>query len=80
MLDHRIFWNVWHYLLVRSLLALLLPRGPRAVLLGRHLLALHARARSLGAGAWAIPVLLAYDAVELGSVARGAARHRTLVL
>jgi len=80
MLDHRIFWNVWHYLLARSLLALLLPRGPRAILLARHLVALHRRARSLGAGPWAIPVLLAYDAVELGSVARGAARHRTLVL
>jgi glycosyltransferase involved in cell wall biosynthesis len=79
-LDHAIFWNGWHYLLVRSALALMLPPGPRRLLLLRHLLALRRRAREEGSGAWAIPLLLAYDAVELASVARGGLRHRTLVL
>jgi glycosyltransferase involved in cell wall biosynthesis len=80
MLDHGVFWNVWHYLLVRSALSLLLPRGVRRVVLLRHLLALHRRSRDVGSGPWAIPVLLAYDAVELAAVVRGAARHRTLVI
>ena len=80
MLDHGVFWNVWHYLLVRSALSLLLPRGLRRMVLARHLLALHRRSREAGSGPWAIPVLLAYDAVELGAVVRGAVRHRTFVI
>lgn len=80
MLHRRVFWNVWHYLLWRSLLALLMPRSLRRLVLARHLLELRLRARRAGAGAWLIPFLLAYDAVECLSIARGAVRHRTVVL
>jgi GT2 family glycosyltransferase len=83
MLDHRIFWNVWHYLLVRSLLALLLPRRMRPLrwaILARHVLALHDRARTLGGGPRLLPLLVVYDLVETIAIARGAARHRTLVV
>jgi GT2 family glycosyltransferase len=80
MLHRRVFWNVWHYLLWRSLLALLMPRALRRLVLARHLLELRLRARRAGAGAWLIPFLLAYDAVECWSIARGAIRHRTVVL
>jgi GT2 family glycosyltransferase len=75
-----IFWNVWHYLLLRTLLALWLPPAVRRLLLARYALELHRRARRAGAGAWAIPYLLVHDAVETFAVARGAIRHRTLVL
>jgi GT2 family glycosyltransferase len=80
MLDHGIFWNVWHYLLLRSALSLLLPRPVRRLVLLRHLLALRRRAEEAGSGPWAIPVLLAYDAVETAAVVRGAVRYRTIVI
>ena len=83
ILDHRIFWNVWHYLLARSLLALLLPRPLRPLrwaILARHAYSLYGRARREGAGAWLLPFLVAYDLAQLIGVARGAVRHRTLVL
>jgi glycosyltransferase involved in cell wall biosynthesis len=79
-LHRRVFWNEWHYLLVRSALALALPPWMRALVLARHALALRDRARWLRAGSAAIPFLLLYDLVELVAVARGAVRHRTLVL
>ena len=75
-----IFWNVWHYLLWRSLLALLAPAWLRRLLLMRHLLELRKRARLAGAGSWAVPFLLLHDLVECWSVTRGAVRYRTLVL
>lgn len=80
MLYRRCFWNVWHYLLWRSLLALLAPRGLRRVILARHMLELHKRARAAGAGGAAIPFLLVHDLVECWAVTRGAVRYRTLVL
>jgi GT2 family glycosyltransferase len=80
MLHRRVFWNVWHYLMVRSVLALLMPRWLRRFVLTRHLLALRTRARRAGAGAWAVPFLVLYDLVELWSVTRGALRYRTPVL
>lgn len=80
MLDHGVFWNVWHYLLWRSVLALLAPRWIRRLVLTRHLIALQGRGRGLGGGVWSVPLLLAYDAVEAGAIARGAIRYRTLVL
>ena len=80
MLHRHVFWNVWHYLLWRSALALAAPRPLRRLILARHLLELRRRARREGGGAWLIPFLLAYDAVECWSIARGAIRHRTLVL
>lgn len=80
MLNRGVFWNGWHYCLVRSALALALPRPVRRLLLMRHAAQLGARAREAGAGPWAVPFLLAYDALELAAIARGAIRHRTLVL
>jgi GT2 family glycosyltransferase len=74
------FWNVWHYLMWRSLLALVGPGWLRRLVLARHLAALRARAREHGAGTGAIAFLLAHDAVECWAVARGAIRHRTPVL
>jgi GT2 family glycosyltransferase len=80
MLYRGLFWNVWHYLLWRSLLAVIAPRALRRLILARHLRALRKRALEVGAGPWFVPFLLAHDAVECWSVARGAVRHRTLVL
>ncbi|MGI8865002.1 MAG: glycosyltransferase family 2 protein [Solirubrobacteraceae bacterium] len=80
MLHRRLFWNVWHYLMWRSLLALAAPRWLRRLLLTRHLLELRGRAYRADAGLWAIPWLIIHDAVECWAVARGAIRHRTLVL
>jgi GT2 family glycosyltransferase len=80
MLNRRLFWNGWHYLVIRSLLSLALPGPARRFLLTRHALQLVARARAAGAGPWAAPFLLLYDAIETGAVARGALRYRTPVL
>jgi glycosyltransferase involved in cell wall biosynthesis len=80
MLYRGRFWNVWHYLLWRSLLALAAPAWLRRWVLARHLRELSVRAREQGAGPAAIPFLLVYDAVECWAVVRGAVRHRTLVL
>jgi hypothetical protein len=75
-----VFWNVWHYLLWRSLLSRAAPRPLRRPILARHLLELGRRARRKGGCAWMIPFLLVYDAVECWAIARGAIRHKTLVL
>jgi hypothetical protein len=80
MLDHGVFWNVWHYLLWRSAGALLAPRWLRHVVFVRHGQAMRARARRAGAGPWAIPFLLVHDLVESAAVLRGAVRYRTPVL
>jgi glycosyltransferase involved in cell wall biosynthesis len=80
MLYRGRFWNVWHYLVWRSALALLAPPWLRRMLLTRHLLQLRRRARSEGAGWWAVPFLVVHDAVECWAVARGAVRYRTVVL
>jgi GT2 family glycosyltransferase len=80
ILHRRLFWNVWHYLLVRSLLALAAPPWLRRVLWRGHLRALRHRASAAGAGPWAAGYLLIYDAIELGAMLRGSVRHRTLVL
>jgi glycosyltransferase involved in cell wall biosynthesis len=79
-LERGVFWNVWHYLVWRSALALLAPGWLRRLLVTRHLLELRKRARRAGAGSWAVPFLLVHDVVECWSVARGAVRYRTLVL
>jgi len=80
MLSRRLFWNGWHYLVIRSIIALALPRPLRRFLLTRHALQLAARARAAGAGPWAVPFLLLHDAIETGAVLRGSLRYRTLVL
>ena len=80
MLHQGIFWNVWHYLLWRSLLALWMPRWLRRMIITRHLTELRRRARRAGAGSWGVAFLLLHDLVECYAVARGAIRYRTLVL
>jgi glycosyltransferase involved in cell wall biosynthesis len=80
MLYRGRFWNVWHYLLWRSLLAMAGPAWLRRLVLARHLMTLRARAVDEGAGAGAVPYLLLYDVVECWAIARGAVRHRMLVL
>jgi glycosyltransferase involved in cell wall biosynthesis len=80
MLYRDVFWNVWHYLMWRSLIASVGPAWLRRLVLARHLLALRRRAREQRAGVWAVPFLLLHDAVECWAVARGAVRSRTLVL
>jgi glycosyltransferase involved in cell wall biosynthesis len=80
MLYRGVFWNVWHYLLWRSLAAMLAPSWLRRMILTLHLVQLRKRARAARSSALAIPFLLVYDLVECWAVARGAVRHRTLVL
>jgi glycosyltransferase involved in cell wall biosynthesis len=80
MLYRGLFWNAWHYLLWRSVLALAAPRWLRRMLLTAHLLELRRRARAGGAGWWAVPFLVVHDVVECWAIARGAVRYRTLVL
>lgn len=79
ILSRGVFWNGWHYLVLRSAVALALPRPLRRFLLTRHMLQLAERARSQGAGPWAVPFLLVYDVIEVTSVVRGGIRYRTLV-
>lgn len=80
VLHRRVFWNVWHFLLLRSALALLGPRWLRRLVLQRHLRALRARSREAGAGSWAVAYLVLYDLIETLAMARGAILNRTLVL
>jgi hypothetical protein len=80
MLNRGVFWNGWHYCVVRSALALALPRPARRLLLTHHGMQLARRAGELGAGPWAVPFLLLYDVIEVASVARGGLRYRTFVL
>jgi GT2 family glycosyltransferase len=82
-LTYRVFWKGSHYLLVRALVALALPRLPRLLRLwlaapyARHLLL---RGSRDGGGPPAAPWYALYDFVELAAVARGAVRHRTFVI
>jgi GT2 family glycosyltransferase len=80
MLYRGVFWNVWHYLLWRSLFALAAPGWLRRLVLTRHLLSLRGRAARAGAGGRAVPYLIVHDAVECWAIARGAIRYRTFVL
>ena len=80
ILWRRLFWNVWHYLLLRSVAATAGPAWLRRMVWTWHLLELRARARRSGAGTAAVPFLLAHDVIETIAVVRGAIRYRTLVL
>jgi hypothetical protein len=80
MLERGLFWNVWHYLLLRSALSALGPRWLRRLIITRHLMALRARSAALGAGWPWVPFLLLYDIAETSAVVRGAIRYRTPVL
>ncbi|MDQ2895805.1 MAG: hypothetical protein M3Y09_09180, partial [Actinomycetota bacterium] len=84
MLHRRYFWNVWHYLVWRSVLSILAPRWLRRLVLARHALSLTRRARKAGVRGpsllAAVPFLAIHDAVECAAIARGALQARTLVL
>ena len=80
ILSRGVFWNGWHYLVLRSAVALAMPGPVRRFLLTRHALQLAERARNAGAGPWAVPFLLLCDVIEVGSVVRGGVRYRTLVV
>jgi glycosyltransferase involved in cell wall biosynthesis len=80
MLHRGVFWNVWHYLMWRSVLALFAPAWLRRLVLVRHLAQLLRRAAKQGSGPAAVPFLLVHDAVECAAVAGGALRNRVWVL
>jgi GT2 family glycosyltransferase len=80
MLYRGVFWNVYHYLLWRSVLSLAGPRWLRQMVLTMHLMQLARRSRLERAGVWGVPFLALHDAVECWAVARGALRYRTFVL
>lgn len=77
------FWKGSHYLLVRALIALAVPRRRRLlrVWLGYpYLKLLLDRGHSEGGGALAAPYYALYDLVELAATVRSAVRYRTLML
>jgi hypothetical protein len=82
--SHKIFWKHSHYLLVRALLTVLLPRRlrPLGLLLAwPYLSDVMERIRLEGGrGAALAPYYLLHDLIELAAVARGAVRYRTLLL
>ncbi|HEY2772095.1 MAG TPA: glycosyltransferase [Solirubrobacteraceae bacterium] len=80
MLERGVFWNVWHYMLLRCILATFGPRWLRRVLVIRYLRAMRVRGRGLGAGLWSVPFLILHDAVETAAIIQGAVRYRTLAL
>jgi len=82
-LTKRVFWKGSHYLLVRALLTLLVPRRLRPLAVWLWLpYALHLvdRWREEGGGPALAPWLVLHDLVEVAAIARGAAKHRTLVI
>jgi glycosyltransferase involved in cell wall biosynthesis len=83
-LTYGVFWKKTHYLLVRALIGLLLPRrlAPLRFWFFAPLAPYYwQRSGTEGHGArWAAGYFLIYDAVELAGIARGAIRYRTLVL
>jgi glycosyltransferase involved in cell wall biosynthesis len=86
VLTYRIFWKKTHYLLVRALIGLLIPRRIRVLRPLRYWClapiapAYLERGRAEGGTVLLAPYYLVYDAVELAAVVRGAVRHRTLIL
>jgi hypothetical protein len=82
-LTKGIFWKGSHYLLVRALVTLVLPRrlwGLAAWLWLPYAFHLVDRWREDGASPAYAPWYVLHDLVELAAVARGAVRARTLVL
>jgi len=84
MLHRRCFWNVWHYLVWRSVLSIPAPRRLRRLVSARHAVSLARRAREAGVSGpgllAAVPFLAIHDAVECAAIARGGLRARTFVL
>jgi hypothetical protein len=82
-LTFGVFFTGAHYLLVRAVVALLLPRRLwplRRWLASAYVVHLLSRGREEGGGIRHAPFFVLYDIVELVTVLRGAVRYRTLVL
>jgi GT2 family glycosyltransferase len=84
---HRLFWKYSHYLLVRALVGLALPRSLWSIrlrLLWRYAQHVFQRGRAEeryeGNSALLAPYYVLYDLVELAAVVRAALRYRMLVL
>ncbi len=86
VLTYRIFWKKTHYLLVRALIGLLIPRrnlmlkSLRFWCLAPIAPAYLERAQNEAGTRWLAPYYVVHDAVELVAITRGAIRHRTLIL
>ena len=83
LLEKGVFWKGSHYLLVRALLACLVPRRfmvLRAWLAWPYFHHLRWRGRSEGGGLLFAPWYVLHDLVELWAIARGAAKHRVPIL
>lgn len=79
-LTYRVFWKKTHYLLLRALIGLMLPRRLRPLRfwcfapIGP---AYWERAGEEGCGRrWSAPYFVAHDAVEMAGIVRGAIRYR----
>ena len=82
-LTKRVFWKGSHYLLIRALATLVLPRrlwGLAAWLWLPYALHLVDRWREEGGGPALAPWIVLHDLVEVAAIARGAAKHRVPVL
>ena len=82
-LTKRVFWKGSHYLLLRALLTLVLPRrlwGLAAWLWLPYALHLVDRWRSEGGGPALAPLVALHDMVEMAAIARGAVKHRVPVI
>ncbi len=82
-LTKRVFWKGSHYLLVRALLTLLVPRRLRPLAVWLWLpYALHLvdRWHDEGGGPALAPWLVLHDLVEVAAIARGAVKHRVFVI
>jgi GT2 family glycosyltransferase len=80
ILFRRVFWNVWHYMLLQVLISRLGPRWLARLILGRYLGAMASRARECGAGPWAVPYLVLEDATEAAAMVTASIRERTPLL
>ncbi len=80
ILFRRVFWNVWHYMLLQALVSLTGPRWLRRLILARYLRAMASRARECGAGPWAVPYLVLEDAIEAAVLITASFREGTPLL
>jgi GT2 family glycosyltransferase len=78
-----VFWKGSHYLLIRALCALVVPRRLRWLrpwLAGPYLATMPARLRADGASPLLVPYYVVYDLVEISMVLRAALRYRRFML
>src|SRR4051812_42941883 len=82
--NHKVFWKPQHYMLFRVLVGLALPGKLRswflALLAWPYLMYLLKPGRLDGGGPLSAPIIVLYDAVEMGAVAKWALERRKLIL